>query len=100
MSSTERRDNSRWQIGSSEDISEDEKTRLVGSYQRYRLTERPDEVLQMPENTATGMEEAGEESSTGLTGSSRLPAWSMLVLGIIGALSAGLTAVLLLLWLL
>lgn len=43
----------KWKIGREADVDEDEKTQLLGTYQRYKLTERPDEMLEMPEPTET-----------------------------------------------
>ena len=82
-----------WQIGNADNIDEDEKTRLIGSYKRHKLTERTDEVLLMPENTSIGTETTSAPPS-------RLPVWAMITLGVVGLLSAGLSAVVLLLWLL
>ena len=82
----------KWQIGTVSDIDEDEKTRPIGTYRRYRQTERPDELLAMPENTS---------AVTGTTGtlSQGLPVWALVALAGVTLLSFVLTA-LALLWVL
>ncbi len=80
-----------WQIGTVSDINEDDKTRPIGSYRRYQMTERADEMLAMPENTATG---TGTDAVP-----ERLPVWALAAAAGVGVVSCLVSAVALL-WLL